>query len=242
MVINFFKFPPFPQICCAFTGRGDGQFGGNVSFNADPASARRSREQILGHFKNYGLRAFAECRQTHGTNIIVNPEPEYAIAEAMSCLEGDGMITDCPGIGLMIKTADCQPLLLTDGRHVMAAHVGWRGNRQNFPGKAVIFFSVFYRIPPEKIWAVRGPSLGNAEFVNVSEDWSPGFMKWYNPGTRTMDLWQLTRWQLEQANVPKEHIYSIDIDTLANADAWFSWRRHKTPGRQSGIIWIGELQ
>lgn len=242
MVVTFFQFPSLPQICCAFTGRGKGGFGGNFSFNADAESARASRKELMARFAPYGLREIAECRQVHGVNILVEPAPCDLLAEAVSCEEADAMLTARPGLGLMIKTADCQPLLLTDGRHVMAAHVGWRGNRKRFPLKAAIFFSVFCRVAPQDIWAARGPSLGRAQFVNAASEWDESFMKWHDANTRTMDLWQMTRGQLENGGVPQDHIYSLDIDTYANADAYFSWRRHKTPGRQAALIWVREPQ
>lgn len=242
MVLNFFQFPKFLRICCLFTGRGASGMDGNFSFNADADSARASRKLILDSFGPYGLRNMTECRQVHGTEIIAEPEAAETLAEAMSCEMADAMLTSRPGLGLLIKTADCQPLLLTDGQRAMAAHVGWRGNLKNFPSKAAAFFCSYYNVPPQELWAVRGPSLGNAEFTNAAQEWGPGFMKWHDPATRRMDLWQMTRAQLEDAGVPAAHIYSMDIDTWANANSYFSWRRHKTPGRQAAIIWIRETQ
>ncbi len=44
-------------------------------------------------------------------------------------LEGDGMMTDLPGVMLGVQTADCVPVLVADveRRAVAAFHAGWRG-------------------------------------------------------------------------------------------------------------------
>ena len=54
-------------------------------------------------------------------------------------LEGDGFITDRPGVALCVKTADCVPVLLADGKKkvVAAVHAGWRGTALGIAGKAV---------------------------------------------------------------------------------------------------------
>lgn len=243
MVINLFQFPGLPQIRCAFTGRGAGNLDGNLSFNADADSAIQSRQELFRCLGPHGLANIAECRQIHGTNIIVEPKPCIdPLTCAMSCIAADGMFTAKAGLGLMIKTADCQPLLISDGAHVMALHVGWRGNRQNFPAKGVRLFCEYYDTRPENLWTVRGPSLNPAEFVNFDQEWDQSFLSWYNDTTSSMDLWQLTTAQLTACGVPAKHIYNIDIDTKVNANAYFSWRHSRTPGRQAGLIWIKELK
>lgn len=239
MVLTFFQFPKFPRIYCVFTGRGQGAFGGNISFNADAASALEARQWLLEYLRPYGLLELAECRQIHGVDIIEQPEPCQPLAEAMSREAADAMLTDKPGLGLIIKTADCQPLLMAAGQYVMAAHVGWRGNQQHFPTICAKSLAKASGREPADIYAVRGPSLGLAEFDYPLQAWrDENFLKWHDAETRNMDLWQMTRSQLQDAGVPQDHIYGIDIDTLANADSFFSWRKDKTQGRQAALIWI----
>lgn len=72
----------------------------------------------------------------HGDTLVF--EPDAVSWEAQPTADGDGLATSRPGLGLLIKTADCQPVLLAhrSGRHIAALHAGWRGNRCNFPGTA----------------------------------------------------------------------------------------------------------
>lgn len=246
MAMIFFQFHGIPNVGCVFCGRTDASrsYGGNISYDTgdEPRNVRANRASLFSRLGSRGMRAWHECRQVHGDYILVDPDPAPPRAEAPVCEEADGMMTSTPGLGLMIKTADCQPVLLSDaaGRHIMALHVGWRGNRINFPATAVKKFCDQYQLDPAEISAVRGPSLGPgaAEFINFESEWGEGFRAFYDPQTGRMNLWALTRSQLEAAGVPAAQIHGIDICTWMNEDAWFSYRRQKSGGRQASFIWI----
>lgn len=237
-----FQFPGIPNARCVFTGREGAGYGGNISFEAgdNPQDVRLRRQRIFSGFADQGLSAWRECRQVHGDAIIVDPDPSDPLALPGNLVEADGMMTETPGLGLMIKTADCQPVLFADaaGRHIMAIHAGWRGNRINFPASAVARFCGRYNLKPEEVYAVRGPSLGPsaAEFTNFESEWGEEFRQWLHGGK--MDLWALTRRQLEEAGIPGSQIYGIDICAWLNCDSWFSHRRDNRTGRQAAIIWI----
>lgn len=148
-----------------------------------------------------GLRRMAELNQVHGDAMIF--EPDAVEPDAVPRCDADGMATAQAGFGLVIKTADCQPILLAhkSGRFVAGIHAGWRGNRCDFPGSGVRRFCEHYGVEQRELLAVRGPSLGpaRAEFINFESEWSDEFRPWFDAQSRTMDLWGLTRWQLEQA-------------------------------------------
>lgn len=226
----FFRFPGVPRVQCVFTGRErKGEPAGSVS---PPDSVGRRR--LLEILEQRGVIEVRECRQVHGTNIMNADGPGGNTTEA------DGLMTDKAGVALLIKTADCQPLLVADqaGRHVMALHVGWRGNRAHFPAVGVKEFCRAYSLAPEELLAVRGPSLGQAEFDNFSKDWGNEFAPWYSSGTGQMDLWALTRQQLMDAGLRPDRIYGMDICTLTNADRFFSYRGGDAEARQGSAIWI----
>lgn len=250
MALTFlpFLFPGVPHVRCAFQCRGltpppavsapDADYaGGNLSLDVnDDAENVRARRRALA--ATLGVDDWVELRQVHGDALLFEPEP--ADPEQPSTLEADGAATSRPRRALMIKTADCQPILLADtsGRHVAALHAGWRGNRCNFPGSGVDRFCARYGISPRDVFAVRGPSLGPAlaEFVNFDREWSEDFRPWFDEQTRCMDLWSLTRHQLRQAGLPVSHIYGLDICTFANP-AFYSYRRNHACGRQASLIW-----
>ncbi len=175
----------------------------------------------------------------HG-NVIV-PARVSAIVDPENLDDADGLYTLSPHTGLIIKTADCQPILFAreDGKAVAGLHVGWRGNAINFPGTAVKELCRLFSCTAKSLRAVRGPSLGPAasEFINFSKEWPSEFARWYNADTCTVNLWQLTRQQLIDAGMDSDSIYSIDMCTYDMEDYFFSYRR-KDPERHINVIWF----
>ncbi|SFJ35532.1 conserved hypothetical protein [Desulfomicrobium apsheronum] len=237
-----FHFPGLDNVGCVFTtrqgGHGTGAYAeSNMSLEVgdDEKAVRANRAELR---RALGFGVWQELRQVHGQTMHMNLEDDCFDGAR---LEGDGLGTDRPGHGLVIKTADCQPILLADaaGRHVAALHCGWRGNAGNFPAAGVRDFCAAYGLDPSGIMAVRGPSLGpgRSEFVNFETEWGPGFSSCFNPATRCMDLWSLTREQLIGAGIPSGNIFALDLCT-ASSPEFFSYRRDKITGRQVGVIWI----
>ncbi len=257
MSVNWlaFSFPGLKKVHCVFCQRdlaqsgqkpGAGDYaGGNISFNVgdDPAKVLAERKAQAESLAALGMQGLSELKQVHGTMVIF--EPEASPLEPSQLPEADAQASSKPGLGLMIKTADCQPIMLAaeSGAAVCAIHAGWRGNRADFPALAVDAFCAHYRLSPKQVLAVRGPSLGPAwaEFTNFASEWGEGFRPWFNEATRSMDLWQLTRSQLRKAGLEQGRIYSLDICTAQNWRQFFSYRRSPVPcGRQASLIWIAK--
>ncbi len=244
-----FEFIDIPNIGCAFTSRRGGvseppHDSGNISFdvNDNETSVAHNRRAV---FDRMELTGWCELNQIHTDIIHCDPAP-FA-PEDRPTLDGDGMTTATPGHGLVIKTADCQPILLAhrSGKYVAALHAGWRGNKINFPAKGVQTFCEQSGLTPEDVFAVRGPSLGPdaAEFVNFNKDFGPGFKQYFDPATKRMNLWQCTHDQLKEAGVPEAQIFGMNLCTMGMDDTFFSYRKAcATPvrdtGRQCGVIWI----
>ncbi|MDR2160973.1 MAG: polyphenol oxidase family protein [Desulfovibrio sp.] len=232
-----FAFPGLPAVYCLFGTA----LAGNFSLAGNGAARERVRAARRELFRKCGLSAWSELRQVHGQVFLKDPAPTDLENPPES--EADGQCTNKSGFGLAIRTADCQPLLLTTvtGSAVAALHVGWRGNVRNFPGSGAAAFCRAYGLMPSEILAVRGPSLGPgaAEFINFGQEWGPGFLPWFNAERRTMDLWALTRHQLLDAGLLPQHIFSLDLCTRSLAGLFFSHRRRDS-GRQMAIIWREE--
>ena len=76
--------------------------------------------------------------------------------------QGDGLITQTPGILLAIQTADCLPVLLADPdqRAVGIFHAGWRGTLARIVEKGVGEMSKHFGSEPERLQAAIGPGIG----------------------------------------------------------------------------------
>lgn len=233
-----FRFPGMDNVYCAFGTRSAGNFSLDAPEAAAAPAATLARRRALPGLLN--VKAVAEVRQVHGVRTLF--EPAAWSADASPVIEADGMATTLPGLALAVKTADCQPVLLAhaSGRVAAALHVGWRGNRQNYPGRAVAELCDRYNLDPADLTAVRGPSLGPAaaEFTRFKTEWGDAFRPWFDAATRTMNLWRLTRDQLVAAGLRPDRVYGLDLCTVSLADAFFSYRSDRTCGRQMSLIWI----
>ncbi|MDR2488683.1 MAG: polyphenol oxidase family protein [Desulfovibrio sp.] len=232
-----FVFPGVPFVRCFFSCVPAG------SLSLSPASDSKAtiegeaaRERLL---KGLRLERWVELQQVHGSHMIVDPLPTPL--NVSSTLQGDGVCTREMGLALAIKTADCQPVLMSnrEGTAIAALHVGWRGNAANFPASGLQCFCSAYGLHPSDVLAVRGPSLGPgaAQFVNFYKEWSPFFQPWFNERNKTMDLWRLTRHQLIEAGMRQDSVFSLDLCTHSLPDLFFSHRRGHM-GRQASLIWI----
>ncbi len=234
-----FSFSGLHAVGCAFTSRQGGVStapctSANLSFEVqdDLAAVRANREGIK---KRLGLKQLVDCTQVHADTL------NFELQEGEPCT-GDGLATSTAGIGLMIKTADCQPVLIAheNGRFVAALHIGWRANVLNFIGTGVQRLCTHYSCKPSELFAVRGPSLGpkKAEFTNFDQEFGAAFKAYYHSPSKSMNLWQLTQDQLMAAGLLPERIHGIDMCTMSMPDVFFSYRREKNTGRQAGIIWL----
>ncbi len=77
-------------------------------------------------------------------------------------LEGDALMTNVPGLLLVIRTADCLPVFLVDAnnRAVAAVHCGWRGTEKRILEKAVEAMGRAYGSEPGAMLAALGPCIG----------------------------------------------------------------------------------
>lgn len=243
-----FRFPGLGTVSCVFTTRRGGVSlppydGANLSFDVgdDPVSVGRNRRALAGQL---GLAQWCELRQVHGDALHIEPAPAplEAFAAAGATLEGDGLATSAPGVGLVIKTADCQPILLAheSGRFVAALHAGWRGNVLNLPGSAVARLCAHYGCAPRELYAVRGPSLGpsRSEFIHFAQEFGQEFLPFFNRKADTVDLWRLTQSQLQTAGLLPERIFGIDRCTQSNPRDFFSYRAARATGRMLSLVWI----
>lgn len=228
-----FLFPGVPTVQCLFTTR----LTGNLSGSKLSADIIANRQQFMDEA---GFNEWSENHQVHGDLCL---EAESGSPNVQPSHSADGLFTDVAGRALLIKTADCQPILFAakDGRAVGAIHAGWRGNRMHFPTTAIAAFCKRYACEPEDVVAVRGPSLGSgvAEFVNFEAEWGDEYRRWFTDKNKTMDLWGLTRHQLEQAGIPAGQIYGLDFCTLSHPHLFYSYRR-KDVERQMAAIWIAK--
>ncbi len=166
-------------------------------------------------------------------------------------LEGDAVITSSPRILLVVKTADCLPVLLADKdlKAVAAVHCGWRGTAKRILDKTVKALQDKYGCSPSSLLAAMGPCI-RPECYEVGEDVREVFCREglslqvfkKHPARRNkffLDLKEANRLQMEEAGIPAENISSAEPCTHCDP-GFFSYRRNsREHGRMFNVIGMG---
>lgn len=128
----------------------------------DPLENVLKNYEILGAALGFDPHALVLTHQTH-TDIVVPVDGTYRGAGlfAPELSECDGLVTNTPGVGLAVFTADCTPILFHDPvtGAVGACHAGWRGTAADIAGKTVRAMVENYGCDPQNIRAAIGPNI-----------------------------------------------------------------------------------
>lgn len=122
--------------------------------------------RILAKELDFDPEKYVLTRQTHSDIVRVVTEADCSGFFHRDYPECDGLVTNTPGVTLMVFTADCTPLLFHDPvtGAVGAAHAGWRGTAQNIGAKTVEAMVKNFGCRPEDIRAAIGPNLAQCHF------------------------------------------------------------------------------
>jgi YfiH family protein len=161
--------------------------------------------------------------------------------------ETDALITDEPDLILLLRFADCVPVLLYDPAHdaVGLAHAGWRGTAAGVIPATVRAMTEAFGTRSGALWAGIGPAIGadhyevGAEVVEaVRATLSDSADVAQKRGVRWhLDLPGAVAAQLKAAGVG--HIARSGLCTACRTDEWYSHRAEdgKT-GRFGVMVWI----
>ena len=187
-------------------------------------------------------------RQVHGIGVAVVRAGDRS---AWSSPEADVVISDDPDTAIVVRVADCAPILFADTRLgvVAAAHAGWRGAAQGAATAAVKALAEQFGSQPPDLIAAIGPCLGvccgevGPEVVEAFA--SAGHARadidrWFRPGEGDrfhLDLAGASADQLAVAGVPREQIHVSALCTKSYPQLFHSYRAHgRDAGRLGAII------
>ncbi len=164
----------------------------------------------------------------------------------------DAMVTDQPDTPLMMRYADCTPIILYDPKQCVIgiAHAGWRGTVLGVASSAVQTMIQAYGCKPANIQAGVGPAIGpdcyqvgeeviqavQERFGTVAGDAFEGPLMKRDPsdGTAYLNLWSANRIDLERAGV--EQIEIARICTATRTDLFYSHRAEKGHTGRFGVV------
>ena len=245
MSIELFRFENLsriPGVVHGITTRAGGVSQGrcaslNVSYSVGDA-ADNVDENLRRVAETLGTRreALFAAYQVHGREVsVVDPDTPGR----PTC---DVLVTQSPERTLMLRFADCTPVLLADLRRgaVAAVHAGWRGSAVRAAGAAVEALREVFGSDSRDIVAGIGPAIGPCCYT-VGDDVREAFSdRPHLLSDGKLDLWEANRQALVEAGVPAENIEVAGICTRCESERFFSHRaNHGQPaGRFAALIGI----
>ena len=198
---------------------------------------------------------FVTPNQVHGCRVVaVRRGIDDASLAALQVTRpnADAIISDDRSVGLVVRAADCVPLLIADRRlgAVAAVHAGWRGTAARVVSATVHALEREFGSRPADLTAVIGPAIGVCCY-EVGSDVVDAFAaagherslidRWFllPPADRRLrlDVPGANRDQLILAGVPEEHIHVSGLCTAMHLDVLTSYRAEKElAGRIAGVI------
>ena len=127
--------------------------------------------RILGKCIGFELEDLVLTHQTHSDIVRKVGRGDCAGIDSHTYPESDGLITNEPGVALVVFTADCTPILLHDPvtGAVGAVHAGWRGTASGIVKNCVEAMVREYGCDPADIHAAIGPNIGQCCFQTDRE-------------------------------------------------------------------------
>jgi len=178
----------------------------------------------------YDFDSRFDAWQVHGDRILCAKEPR---GNDVPHPKADGILTDKRGVTLLMRFADCVPILLVDpiAPAVGIVHAGWKGTYQQIAQRAVEKMCACFGSKPENIYAGIGPSICQrcyqvgSEVVDLfsthfGEDAQRYFFQ--QEERYFLDLWLTNRDILHQTGV--RQIETSGICTACHVEDWFSHR------------------
>ena len=214
----------------------------NLGNNTGDSEAHvQSNYELLSRALGFDLQTVVSSHQVHGTEIaVINKAPARTRPfPAAHVLDGyDGFITAVPNIPLLVRVADCVPVILYEpDRKVLAViHAGWKGTAGGIAAKAAGLMAHHYQCDMKKILAGIGPSIGPCCY-EVRQDVAECFQRTVgnkrflmpeaDENLFSLDLQEANRMQLIESGLAPDHIELSWLCTACNSNLFFSHRGEK---------------
>jgi YfiH family protein len=243
VTLDLFRFSNLshvPGVVHGITTRSGGVSTGrceslNVSYSVgdSPSNVDENLRRVSSSVGSRSEDLFS-AYQVHGRTVTVvssesDPRPRC-----------DVLITSSPSKTLMLRYADCTPVLIADTRRqaVAVVHAGWRGTAVRASAAAVEALSEAFGSDPRDLVAGIGPAIGPCCYT-VGSDVFEAFADrpaLFHDGR--LDLWEANRQALIESGVPAEQIEVAGICTQCESDRFFSHRANggQPAGRFAALI------
>jgi YfiH family protein len=207
----------------------------------DPTNVFENRRrvfQVIGR----STESLFDVWQVHGTGVVCAEAPRPVSAPHQ---RADAILTDNPQVTLLMRFADCVPILYYDPIHrvVGLAHAGWQGTVKQIAKFTVKVMQSVYGSRPEDIFVAIGPSIGVHHYEvgpEVIQEVQAAFgsdassLLPIHDGTVKFDLWSANILILEKSGIRRIEV--AGLCTACNTRDWFSHRGEKGKTGRFGVV------
>ena len=208
-------------------------------YTADKAENVIANWRILSDISKIGLDSFVIAHQVHQGSVVVADRSTLRGAwsdPSKEIVHTDAFITQEKNICIIVKVADCVPILIYDPvMHIAAAiHAGWRGTINSVTANTIHTLINTFSCKPENLIAGIGPSIGPCCYQVGNDVENAVIEKW---GTTdkflvkspdsirfNFDLWYANRYEMIRTGVKSENIETAGVCTKCNSEIYFSSR------------------
>lgn len=214
--------------------------GLNIGAHRDAFENVEKNFAILGSALGFDPKSLVLTQQVHGNTVRIVTSQDARGLDHLDYPQCDALITNEPGVGLVVFTADCTPVLLFDPEtHAVGAiHAGWKGTALDICGKTVQAMVSHYGSKPENIRAAIGPNIAQC-CLETDADVPNALLETYGDAVAShiehrgekyyVNLKAINAYALHQAGV--RDIAISDHCTACNPHMYWS---HRKMGNQRG--------
>ena len=215
-----------------YSEKGDGNV--DARFSSQPEV--EGNLSAICRARNLDPQALVQAQQIHATSVTKVGAPQ----RGKTISGADALITDDPGVCLMLRVADCIPIYLFDplNRAVGLAHCGWRGSIGKIILVTIMKMSAQFGTSPNDLIIALGPSMLDCCHIMRDEplqeklpEWRQ-FIKKQDSGY-CVDLPGFVKKTAVQAGVKEKNVLLSTVCT-AMQDSLFSHSRSTLTGEPSG--------
>ena len=160
--------------------------------------------------------------------------------------QADAIVTNQPDTPLVMRYADCVPLLFYDPvkRAIGLAHAGWRGTVKGMAAATARALASAFGSRPQDVQALIGPAISRRNY-QVGDEVAAAATAYFGAasgvvtrdaadGSAYLDLWRANQLDLERQGL--RNIEVLDICTFDNVDEFYSHRAENGKTGRFGVV------
>lgn len=228
----------------------------NLAYNVgDKESRVAENRKIILDALSIDYRTAVTAQQVHKDKISLLKKEDRgrgAFKYSEGIAETDALITDIPGITLLMCYADCVPIFILDPvkKAIALVHSGKKGTELELTLKTLTRMVKIFETNPHSCLAAIFPSIGSCCYSikeeNKIDDYWLNEDKYngepislQNRSGRSLDLKKANHLQLIKAGLQEKNIFVNEICTADHPELFFSYRRDKgNTGRMAAIFML----